>query len=97
MWAGGDLQFHAPLITGALATKVTTIKTITPKPKPKAARTDENLSQTHRFTTTELFRYSALTMNGHRIHYDVDYARSIEGYTGWSPTARCWRSVILDR
>jgi len=28
----------------------------------------------------ELFRYSALTYNGHRIHYDADYARNIEGY-----------------
>jgi 3-methylfumaryl-CoA hydratase len=29
-----------------------------------------------------LFRYSALTFNGHRIHYDVDYARDAEGYPG---------------
>lgn len=29
-----------------------------------------------------LFRYSALTFNGHRIHYDNPYARSEEGYPG---------------
>jgi 3-methylfumaryl-CoA hydratase len=29
-----------------------------------------------------LFRYSALTFNGHRIHYDPDYARGAEGYPG---------------
>lgn len=29
-----------------------------------------------------LFRYSALTFNGHRIHYDADYAREAEGYPG---------------
>jgi 3-methylfumaryl-CoA hydratase len=29
-----------------------------------------------------LFRYSALTFNGHRIHYDRDYATSVEGYAG---------------
>ena len=29
-----------------------------------------------------MFRYSALTFNGHRIHYDVDYARDVEGYRG---------------
>ena len=29
-----------------------------------------------------LFRYSALTFNGHRIHYDRDYATGQEGYTG---------------
>ena len=27
-----------------------------------------------------MFRYSALTFNGHRIHYDIDYAREVEGY-----------------
>ncbi|MCF8177551.1 MAG: hypothetical protein K9J74_03505 [Sulfuritalea sp.] len=27
-----------------------------------------------------LFRYSALTFNGHRIHYDADYCREKEGY-----------------
>jgi 3-methylfumaryl-CoA hydratase len=27
-----------------------------------------------------LFRYSALTFNGHRIHYDQDYAARVEGY-----------------
>ena len=30
--------------------------------------------------TTLLFRYSALTFNGHRIHYDQRYAREAEGY-----------------
>ncbi|MFC7543440.1 hypothetical protein ACFQU2_33740 [Siccirubricoccus deserti] len=30
--------------------------------------------------TRLLFRYSAVTNNGHRIHYDADYARSEEGY-----------------
>jgi 3-methylfumaryl-CoA hydratase len=29
-----------------------------------------------------LFRYSALTFNTHRIHYDADYARDVEGYPG---------------
>jgi 3-methylfumaryl-CoA hydratase len=29
-----------------------------------------------------LFRYSALTWNGHRIHYDADHAREVEGYRG---------------
>lgn len=32
--------------------------------------------------TTLLFRYSALTFNGHRIHYDQTYAREEEGYQG---------------
>lgn len=29
-----------------------------------------------------LFRYSALTFNGHRIHYDAPYATETEGYPG---------------
>jgi 3-methylfumaryl-CoA hydratase len=29
-----------------------------------------------------LFRFSALTYNAHRIHYDRDYCRDVEGYPG---------------
>ncbi len=29
-----------------------------------------------------LFRFSALTFNAHRIHYDRDYAATVEGYPG---------------
>jgi len=29
-----------------------------------------------------LFRYSALTFNSHRIHYDRDYVTCVEGYSG---------------
>ena len=29
-----------------------------------------------------LFRYSAITFNGHRIHYDLPYAMEVEGYAG---------------
>lgn len=31
---------------------------------------------------TLLFRFSALTHNAHRIHYDREYARDVEGYPG---------------
>ncbi|MGW6791564.1 FAS1-like dehydratase domain-containing protein [Streptomyces chartreusis] len=31
---------------------------------------------------TLLFRFSALTYNAHRIHYDRDYATQVEGYPG---------------
>jgi 3-methylfumaryl-CoA hydratase len=31
---------------------------------------------------TVLFRFSALTYNAHRIHYDRDYCRDVEGYPG---------------
>lgn len=29
-----------------------------------------------------LFRYSALTFNGHRIHYDLPYSKEVEGHGG---------------
>ena len=32
--------------------------------------------------STLLFRYSALTFNGHRIHYDRRYVTEVEGYPG---------------
>ena len=53
-----------------------------PKGQPPQAAPDPDLMQTHIFSTTELFRYSALTFNGHRIHYDIDYATQVEGYDG---------------
>ena len=53
-----------------------------PRPVPPMAPTDEDDSVTHRFDATLLFRYSALTLNGHRIHYDQPYAREVEGYDG---------------
>ncbi|MEP2534315.1 MaoC family dehydratase N-terminal domain-containing protein [Shimia sp.] len=49
---------------------------------PPTARTDETDSFSRCFDSTLLFRYSALTFNGHRIHYDLDYARDVEGYGG---------------
>lgn len=50
------------------------------KPVPPKARTDETIARVHAFSSTLLFRYSALTFNGHKIHYDRDYARQVEGY-----------------
>lgn len=49
-------------------------------PKPAPVEADE--TRERRFSTVELFRYSALTLNGHRIHYDRDYATGVEGYAG---------------
>ena len=34
------------------------------------------------FNTTHLYRYSSLTFNGHRIHYDRNYSQDVEGYPG---------------
>lgn len=45
-----------------------------------------------------LFRYSALTGNGHRIHYDLDYVRGVEGYPGLvvhGPLQATWLAGLL--
>lgn len=52
------------------------------KPLPAPAPDNPEFSQVVTPTEVMLFRYSALTFNGHRIHYDVDYARQVEGYEG---------------
>jgi 3-methylfumaryl-CoA hydratase len=49
-----------------------------PRPAPAGAVISEAVTPSE----VMLFRYSALTFNGHRIHYDVDYARAVEGYEG---------------
>ncbi|PYC46911.1 protein dehydratase [Litorivita pollutaquae] len=53
---------------------------------PKAAGAPAAPAGAHRRPITPtpplLFRYSALTFNGHRIHYDAPYARDVEGYPG---------------
>ncbi|MEP3330349.1 MaoC family dehydratase N-terminal domain-containing protein [Sedimentitalea sp.] len=49
--------------------------------KPTPTRAAEN-SRSIMANPTLLFRYSALTFNGHRIHYDRDYAINEEGYPG---------------
>jgi len=38
--------------------------------------------ESHMADSVLLFRYSALTFNGHRIHYDRDYVTRVEGYPG---------------
>jgi 3-methylfumaryl-CoA hydratase len=48
-----------------------------PPPPPIA-----NHRESHMADPVLLFRYSALTFNGHRIHYDRDYVTKVEGYPG---------------
>ena len=47
---------------------------------PAAAPSDQAWADTIQLSETLVFRYSAITWNAHRIHYDADYARSVEGY-----------------
>jgi 3-methylfumaryl-CoA hydratase len=48
----------------------------------KAAEKSAQWSETVRPDPVLLFRYSALTFNGHRIHYDRDYCRDAFGFPG---------------
>ena len=43
-----------------------------------------------------LFRYSALTFNGHRIHYDRRYATGVEGYPGLVVHGPLIASLIIE-
>jgi len=52
----------------------------TPAPPAAPAPQDATWSEEFRPDTVLLFRYSALTANGHRIHYDQHYARAEENY-----------------
>jgi 3-methylfumaryl-CoA hydratase len=48
-----------------------------PAPPPAAQHRESHIAD-----PVLLFRYSALTFNGHRIHYDRDYVTRVEGYPG---------------
>jgi 3-methylfumaryl-CoA hydratase len=124
MWAGGRLQWHAPLKVGDAVERKSSIVSVThkagrtgdlvfvlvrhevrnasglavseehdivyraaaragdPVPPPQAARQDAAWTREIVPDDVLLFRYSALTFNGHRIHYDRKYVTEVEGYPG---------------
>jgi 3-methylfumaryl-CoA hydratase len=132
MWAGGRLQWHAPLKVGDTVKRVSTIESVThksgrtgdllfvlvkhevhnaqglclteehdivyrpaaqpgdpvPAPTPASSMAEQGAPTGElwqRDVTPDdvlLFRYSALTFNGHRIHYDRKYVTDVEGYPG---------------
>lgn len=45
---------------------------------------------------TQLFRFSALTFNAHRIHYDRDYCRDVEGYPGLVVQGPFIATLLMD-
>ena len=53
-----------------------------PAQQPTTPPAGAIVSETVTPSPVQLFRYSALTFNSHRIHYDVDYCRDVEGYPG---------------
>ncbi|WP_133646531.1 FAS1-like dehydratase domain-containing protein [Paraburkholderia flava] len=53
-----------------------------PRKEPARAPLDHAFSRTIETDPVLLFRYSALTFNSHRIHYDHPYVTQQEGYPG---------------
>ena len=72
-----------------------------PKSRPQTA--PEKIGEWHEEMWTnslQLFRYSALTFNGHRVHYDQPYATQVEGYPGLvvhGPLLATWLSLFAAK
>ncbi|MDR0479427.1 MAG: MaoC family dehydratase N-terminal domain-containing protein [Burkholderiaceae bacterium] len=124
MWAGGRIEWRAPLVVGVPAERRSTVASVQEKTgrtgsllfvtvrhqywqggaltideeqdivyrqpsPPKLTGTDPvpaahavQWQETVEPTPVLLFRYSAATFNGHRIHYDLPYVTGAEGYPG---------------
>lgn len=68
-------------------------------PPPGEAAFDPSGWEAHRNLTPDpllLFRYSALTFNSHRIHYDAPYAEQVERYRGLVVHGPLTASLLLQ-
>ena len=67
-------------------------------PAPAAAEPVEPIDAIRSITPDPvlLFRYSALTFNAHRIHYDRDYAEGVEGYAGLVVHGPLIATLLID-
>ena len=63
-----------------------------PEPAPMAAAWRRVIAP----TPVLLFRYSALTFNGHRIHYDLPYVTGVEGYPGLIVHGPLTATLLVD-
>lgn len=63
---------------------------------PQSAPGGETFSRQINPDPVLLFRYSALTFNAHRIHYDRDYARDVEGYAGLVVHGPLIATLLID-
>ena len=66
----------------------------TPAADVAAGAWDEHLVLTP--DSPQLFRYSALTFNSHRIHYDLPYAVDEECYRGLVVHGPLMATLLLD-
>jgi 3-methylfumaryl-CoA hydratase len=65
-------------------------------PAPQRAPTDEVFAREIAPDPVLLFRYSALTFNGHRIHYDRSYATGVEDYPGLVVHAPLVATLLIE-
>jgi 3-methylfumaryl-CoA hydratase len=138
MWAGGRIEFIAPLRIGDAARKLSTIKNVTykqgnsgqlvfvvvehqvfgndglaireehdivyrdaadPNAPPQLEKQAPEQAAWTRIIEPDpvlLFRYSALTFNGHRIHYDLPYVTEKEGYPGLIVHGPLIATLLMD-
>ncbi|MEK6542752.1 MAG: MaoC family dehydratase N-terminal domain-containing protein [Pseudomonadota bacterium] len=70
----------------------------TPTPPLKGRGLSEDWPHARSVTPGEamLMRYSALTFNAHRIHYDKPYATGVEGYAGLVVHGPLTATLLLD-
>lgn len=68
----------------------------TPVPASTPAPVDANWSREIVSDDVLLFRYSALTFNGHRIHYDRRYVTEVEHYPGLVVHGPLQATLLLD-
>ena len=66
------------------------------EPPPQAAPTGAPWQREIVPDDVLLFRYSALTFNGHRIHYDRKYVTEVEGYPGLIVHGPLIATLLMD-
>jgi len=138
MWAGGQLEFIAPLKVGDAIKRVSTISDVShktgssgelvfvsvnhdiynsgqclirerqdlvyrdtpganaPAPRQMHPPAPALWSKIVEPSPVLLFRYSALTFNAHRIHYDRDYAVEVDGYADLVVHGPLVATLLLD-
>ena len=80
-----DLVYREPAAPGSIA-----------GPSGEGTRPDAPWCETVHPDAVLLFRYSALTMNGHRIHYDLPYAMGEEAYPALVVQGPLQASLLID-
>jgi 3-methylfumaryl-CoA hydratase len=65
-------------------------------PQPQLAPEGETWRRTIDADAVMLFRYSALTFNSHRIHYDHPYVTEVEGYPGLIVHGPLLATLLVD-